>query len=210
MGKFKDLTGQKFGRLTALESVGKDKFGQYLWRCECECGKNCIVRGGSLTSGNTKSCGCSHKEALTARNTKHRLTDAPLYKKWLDIKTRCFNPKRKDHKDYGGRGITMYPAWINDFKAFYDYVSQLEHFNEEGYTLDREDNDGNYEPGNLRYATKTEQARNQRSNIIVEYDGREMTLAEASERSGIKFGTLWDRYKRGDRGEKLFRPVKGR
>ncbi|MBQ7705889.1 MAG: hypothetical protein IJT73_10795 [Selenomonadaceae bacterium] len=111
----------------------------------------------------------------------------------------------KPHKNYGGRGITVYPAWIDDFQAFYDYVSKLEHFGETGYTLDRIDNDGNYEPDNLRWADAKTQQRNTRKNVFVEYQGQKMTLTEASEKSGINLKTLKDRLKRGETGEYLFR-----
>ena len=98
----------------------------------------------------------------------------------------------------------MYASWINDFKAFYDYVSALEHYGEDGYSLDRIDNNGSYEPNNLRWATKKEQARNRRSNRLVEYEGKLMTLAEAAEKSGIHIKTLRERLDRGLTGFPLF------
>ena len=102
----------------------------------------------------------------------------------------------------------MFPAWIGNFQAFYDYVSKLENFGKLGYTLDRVNNNGDYEPGNLKYSTAKEQANNRRNNIKVEYQGEEMTLAEAAEKSGINYKILQHRYSNGDRGERLFRPVK--
>ena len=104
----------------------------------------------------------------------------------------------------------MFAEWIHDFQKFYDYVSKLPHFGEEGYTLDRIDNDGNYEPDNLRWADRKTQSRNTRRNIIVEYQGTVMSLAEAAELSGIPYRVLLDRYHAGDRGERLFRPVRKR
>lgn len=203
MGKFKDLAGQVFGRLTALEPVGKNEYRQYLWRCKCACGKECVVASGNLISGNTKSCGCLRGQA-------HGLSYDAAHVTWKNIKTRCFNPNGKSYKYYGARGITMYEPWIHDFKAFYDYVSKLEHCGEKGYSLDRIENDKNYEPGNLRYATQSEQNRNQHSNIWVEYQGEKMCLKGAAERSGINYDVLLRRYARGDRGERLFRAVSPR
>lgn len=102
----------------------------------------------------------------------------------------------------------MYLAWIHNFQAFYDYVSQLEHYGEEGYTLDRIDNNGNYEPNNVRWADRKTQRRNQTRIHFIEYNGVLMSLAEAAEKSGISYGTLKCRYRVGDRGDRLFRPVK--
>lgn len=102
----------------------------------------------------------------------------------------------------------MFEDWIDNFVAFYNYISTLEHFGESGYTLDRIDNNKGYEPGNLRFADAKTQARNTRKNVSVEYNGESMPLAEASELSDIKYVTLKRRYKHGDRGDKLFRPVK--
>ena len=103
----------------------------------------------------------------------------------------------------------MYEPWINDFKAFYEYVSQLEHFGKKGYSLDRIDNNVNYEPGNLRWATKIEQARNKNNNRIVEYEGEKMTLAEAAEKSGIPYYVLSSRIQRGWSEKNLFAPNQG-
>lgn len=204
---FQDLTGKRFGRLLVLGIAYKKprKSGgtAIYWRCRCECGKEVIVAGNNLKR-ETQSCGCLHKEGL---HKTHGLSYNKYYRTWADIKKRCYNPNSKDYPNYGARGITMYEGWINDFQAFFDYISTLPHFGEDGYSLDRENNDGNYEPGNLRFATQTQQNRNTRRNIVVEYDGREMCLTEAAELSGIAYSVLIQRYHAGDRGEKLFRPV---
>lgn len=202
MGEFstrKDLTGQVFGRLTVLAYDHTENKRAY-WLCRCECGNTCVVSGKLLRNGGTKSCGCLH--------TKHGLKHDPTYEAWHAIKQRCFNPNREDYCLYGARGITICPAWINNPVAFIEYVKTLEHCGEKGYSLDRIDNNKNYEPGNLRYATQSEQNRNKRRNVIVEYRGEQMTLADAAEKSGINYGTLNTRYHAGDRGDRLFRPVK--
>lgn len=210
MNDFKDLTGLTFGYLLVLGVAYKKprKHGgyRYYWWCLCSCGRLCIVSGESLKSGKQISCGCHKLKILIERSTKHGMRHTKIYKTWQDIKARCYNPNNKQHDDYGGRGITMYAAWIDDFQAFYDFVSKLEHFGEKGYTLDRIDNDGNYEPGNLRWATKKQQNNNTRRNIKVNYEGEEMTLPQAAEISGIDYGTLRQRYKCGKRGDELFRP----
>lgn len=203
----------RFGRLTVLRVDHKQVVGKryrYYWLCKCDCGKEHVARGDQLKSGNTQSCGCLHSE--TARKQAislhylHGLSHTLTYRKWQNVNKRCFDTRCKCYARYGGRGISVFPAWRNDFLAFYDYVSSLDHFGEAGYTLDRINNDGDYEPGNLRWANATTQARNRRSNIVVEYKGEKMTLLEASEKSGLSYGCLSGRYDRGDRGDWLFRP----
>lgn len=206
MSALKNLVGQKFGRLTVLERAENAKDGHARWKCRCDCGREVVVFGNSLIRGVTKSCGCLHDELTVQRSTKHGKCHSKTYRLWAAIKTRCFNPNYKAYKHYGGRGITIYEPWRNDFAAFYDYVSKLEHFGEEGYTLDRKDNGGNYEPGNLQWATQKEQNRNQRTNVIVEYNGERMTLVEAAERSGIDYDALRYRIDHCWSGDKLFDP----
>ena len=203
MSALKDLTGQRFGRLTVIERA-ENKGEEACWKCRCDCNNEVFVRGSSLRKGTTKSCGC-----LVEKNRiKHGMRHTPIYNTWCHIKARCLNSSNNDYKYYGGRGITMYPEWINNFQAFYDYVSKLEHYGEKGYTLDRIDNNGNYEPNNLRWADKKTQRRNQSRIHFVEYEGVLMSLTEASEKSGIPRDTLKSRSKRGDTGDRLFRPVK--
>lgn len=206
MRALKDLTGQKFGRLTVIERV-ENKGKQTCWKCQCECGNEVIVQGNNLKNGHTVSCGCFRREKTSESHKTHGMARSKIYKTWKGIKKRCFNPNFKYYKDYGGRGITMFPEWIDDPKSFIDYVSKLPHFGEENYSLDRINNDGNYEPNNLRFTDRKTQSRNTRRNIIVEYQGRKMTLMEAAELSGIPYDVLKRRYHHGDRGERLFRPV---
>lgn len=206
----KDLKGKRFGRLTAIEAVGVSKEFYVLWRCVCDCGNEHITTSSRLVSGECKSCGCLVSEIDIARLTTHEMSRSKIYCTWAGMKQRCYNIFNKSYQRYGGRGIIVCDEWRDDFVAFYNYVSKLEHFGEEGYSLDRIDNDGNYEPGNIRWATIKEQARNKRSNTIVEYSGVKMTLAEASERSGISKFTLIKRMRRGLAGEKLFSTMRQR
>lgn len=200
MRKLIDLTGQKFGRLTVIERA-KSKGKATCWLCRCDCGNEKTVRGSHLINKKIFSCGCLNREKATT----HGMSNRKIYKWWAAIKTRCFNVHSASYSNYGGRGITMFPAWVNDFQAFYDYVSNLPHFGENGYTLDRINNDGNYEPDNVRWATAKEQARNTRKNVYVNFQGEKVTLAEAAEKSGVPFITLWKRLERGETGEYLFR-----
>lgn len=206
-----NLIGRRFGRLTVIERAEKPchvKNIRAYWKCVCNCGNEIVLDTYALTSGQTQSCGCLRKEQLTVRNTIHGKSSTSIYHTWQHIKSRCFNSNDKAYKNYGRRGISVCPDWIDNFQAFYDYVSQLEHFGEEGYTLDRINNNGNYEPDNLRWATAKIQRCNQRRNNFVECEGKLMTLKGAAEKSGINYGTLKCRYRAGDREDRLFRPVK--
>lgn len=204
MGGLINLVGKRFGKLTVIERAGSTKGGVARWLARCDCGNEIIVDGSSLRRNNgTKSCGCLKNESAA----KHRMTDTKVYKTWLNIKQRCLNPNCECYKDYGARGIKIAPEWEDDFSAFYNFVSKLEHFGDKIYSLDRIDNDGDYCPGNVRWADNKIQARNKRNNIVVEYNGVEMCLKDASKASGIPYPTLQSRYYAGDRGDYLFRPV---
>lgn len=170
----KDITGKKFGRLTAIEYVGKNNTNHSLWLCQCECGEKKIIVLGSLTGGRTRSCGClDYEKHLTNPNRKtHGMCSTRAYRIWKGMKNRCCNPNTDDYKYWGARGITVYPAWENDFMEFYNYVSVLPHFNEPGYSLDRINVNGNYEPGNVRWATAKQQNENKRKPQKKEGDFR--------------------------------------
>ncbi len=199
-----DLTGQRFGRLTVLEFVPNDKPSSY-WKCKCDCGNTSIVWCGNLKNGTTKSCGCWNRERAFATHLKHGKYHTRLRRIWQQIKDRCNNSKTKIYKYYGGRGITVCDEWKNDFQAFYDWA--MTNGYSDSLTIDRINYNGNYEPSNCRWVDMTIQNRNKKNNIVVECHGNSMCLAEASEVSGINCKTLYTRYYRGDRGDRLFRPV---
>jgi hypothetical protein len=155
--------------LKVVKESSERKHGEVCWVCKCDCGNiTTPIRSSSLTSGATKSCGCLHSERIKQKNFVHGVFVNPdkhfqrVYKNWTSMKQRCFNPKEKNYKNYGGRGITVCDEWKSDFQAFYDYVSKLPNFNKRGYSLDRINNDGNYEPNNVRWATQKEQINNSR------------------------------------------------
>lgn len=139
---------------------------------------------------------------------KHGMCETSIYRIWRNIKSRCLNPSRKDFKYYGARGITLATEWEHDFTAFYNYVSTLEHFGDEKFWLDRIDNDGNYEVGNLRWVDIKTQARNTRQTVYVDYFGTKMVSSDAAELSGISTATLRKRIKKGLTGAELFKPTK--
>lgn len=160
-----DLTGQKFGRLTVIKKAERKKgCTNALWLCLCDCGRLTIVRSTSLRKGESQSCGCYRSEYWKGKMTSHGKSTSSIAHTWYEMKARCMRASHHAFKNYGGRGIKVCDEWQNDFQAFYDHVSALPHFGEEGYSLDRINNNSNYEPGNVRWATAKEQANNRRNN----------------------------------------------
>ena len=202
-----NLTGERFGRLVVVKRVENDKHGNARWLCKCDCGGETITTTTCLRQGHTHSCGCYGLEQLkkgSKASVTHNLSRTPLYQSWTLMKQRCFNSDRRDWMEYGGRGITMCDEWL-DSKMFFKWA--LENDYEKGKTLDRIDVNGNYEPSNCRWATLKEQGRNKRNNIHVTVNGTEYVLSELAEQFNLPYPTVWQRYKQGDRGERLIRPI---
>lgn len=166
----RDLTGSRFGKLVAESYAGKSS-----WACKCDCGSTTKVLTANLLRGNTRSCGCIRNHMSTVRNTKHGLYGTKVYKCWCSIKKRCTNPKDASYPSYGGAGIRLCDEWLNDPHAFYEHVG---HAPTDHHSIDRKDNSKGYEPGNVRWANKWEQATNRRSSKWVVFQGNRMTLAQ--------------------------------
>lgn len=153
-----DLVGKTFGRWTVQESAGSTKSGKGTWLCKCECGTLSIVYGNNLIQQLSRSCGCSRKGI----NRRHGQTKGYLHNTWITIRRRCRDTKHPSFKNYGGRGIKVCDEWQNSYEAFRDYMLSECGERPEGYSIDRIDNDGDYEPGNVKWSSRSEQARNQR------------------------------------------------
>lgn len=195
MRPFKNLINNKYGSLTVIEyNPERDHYGKILWKCKCDCGTEIIVRGESLISGNTTSCGCNRINKTKETNTIHGNSGSLEYYIWQQMKNRCTNPNAKYYEYYGGRGIKISDRWLNSFENFYADMGPKP---TNQHSIDRIDNNGNYEPGNCRWGTKIEQMNNRSNNIIVNYKNKEYTLAEISRTFNINYDLLRQRVNRG-------------
>lgn len=187
--RLRDLTGQKFGRLTVLErgdSLGR--VGVY-WKCKCECGNECTVHGNAIVRGHTKSCGCLAVE--TSKNAKsHGLSSTKEYKIWKAMRRRCYGKNTENYHRYGGRGVRVCEEW-SEFSNFYKWCGENGY--KEGLTIDRIDNDGDYCPENCRWVDKITQGNNKSNNRRILYKGEELTLMQIERRTGIDHRTIGKR-----------------
>lgn len=217
-----NLTGHVYGRLTAISQVLPPVKGGAKWLCRCECGNEKIASTRKLRSGKAKSCGCLTKEWVASfggkfvdqameKVRKHGhaagYTRSPEYGCWSGMKQRCFNSKISQWDSYGGRGITVFEPWIRDFPAFLSYIGPMPGA---GYTVDRLNENGNYEPGNIRWATKQQQGEeNKRILIPVTVEGVDYPSISAASRSlGVNIQSVYRRIWRGVAKEKAFDGLK--
>lgn len=173
-----DITGRRFGRLVALKAAGKNKWGNYLWECKCDCGNLHIVAQGKLKQGKSKSCGCYRKEIKVKQLEKHGLTTGGKPRTliiWNGMKARCLNEKAISYKSYGARGIKICNDWLV-FENFHNWAV-ANGYNDE-LTIDRINNDGDYEPSNCRWVTSTENKKNQRRTRYITVNGITRNITE--------------------------------
>ena len=191
-----DLTGKKFGK---LEVIGVHDTGsrKTYYVCQCDCGNIKVVRADALISGATKSCGCIKKEQdkinLSA-NHKHKMSGTRIYETWQDMKRRCYNKQNARYDRYGGRGITVCDEWLNNFQSFHDWA--ISNGYSDDLSIDRIDNDGNYEPSNCRWSTAKEQCNNRGSNINITIGNATKSLMCWCEIFNVDYKKVYARYKR--------------
>lgn len=208
MDKYKDLSGQRFGRLFVIERVQSNRHRRSQWRCRCDCGNEVIVVGYSLSNGSTKSCGCYRSELVAEKNrlnTIHGGSGTRIYQTWANMLRRCNDPKCDSYPHYGGRGITVCDTWSKDFVVFKEWA--LSHGYQDDLTIDRIDNDKGYCPENCRWTTSKEQNNNRSINILCEIDGVRKTLSQWAEYANLPKTDIYSRWRRGDQGHALIRPV---
>lgn len=199
--RFKDLMGERFGRLLVIGYHGKDKHSHNLWLCKCDCGNFKLISTGDLTKGKTKSCGCLAKELTVKRNTTHGGTHSRLYGIYNKMLWRCNNPKCKYYSYYGLRGIKVCSEW-NEFINFRNWA--LSNGYKDNLTLDRIDNNGDYEPSNCRWVTRKRQAENKRNTIFITIDGVKKPLSVWAKEKGVCYITAYRRYSKGLSANEIF------
>lgn len=187
-----DLSGKKFIRLTAYTLIKEaDKHGRLWakWKCACDCGNEIIVLARSLKAGDTKSCGCLNTE----KKTKHGQCRTSEYGIWGNMLQRCYNPKTKNYHNYGERGITVCQEW-HDFKNF---IRDMGKRPSNQHSIDRKDNNGNYNKNNCHWATREEQNRNKRTNRNITIDGETKIITDWCNQFGQQVAVVRQRLKRG-------------
>lgn len=195
MPKLIDLTGMKFGRLTVLGvSHRVEKTKKIYWNAICDCGTPVATCGGRMKSGMTQSCGCLCRERLLNANLRHGRSHTPIHGIWSGMIQRC-SPKAAKHciADYYGRGIRVCERW-HTFEKFLEDMGERPSLN---HTLDRIDNDGDYEPSNCRWVTQREQCRNTRRNVMITHKGETLCLTDWSAKLDLCYETMRHRIKRG-------------
>lgn len=185
--KIKDLTGMVFGRLAVLSIADEKQGDKYKWLCQCSCGNLTIKTGSDMKKGNTTSCGCLAKELSSERATKHGMSSSKEYSAWQAMIDRCNRKGNEYYHKYGGRGIEVCEEWINDFSTFLNDMGKAP---TKEHSIERIDNDGNYEPYNCKWATKQEQSQNRSNTVWIEYNGETKCLSEWARIVGVSNQTF--------------------
>lgn len=200
MGKRQDLCGKRYGRLVVIKYVGTNASGGSMWLCKCDCGNEKTVRGSKLKSGWTKSCGCLQRECSRNFFATHNKSNTPIYKIWSLMKSRCYSPHNNRYYRYGARGIKVCDEW-HIFENFYDWA--IHNGYEEGLSIERRDNDGDYEPSNCCWIKRSEQGKNKSNNVWISYKGEKHNASEFGRMMGVSRTVVCNRAKRGMTGDEM-------
>ncbi len=186
------MVGIRVGRLVVLSRGNNNEKGCACWLVRCDCGTEKSVPGTALRDGSIKSCGCYRIDELKGRSFRHGFSGTPSYNIWAQMRNRCSRPNVRGYKDYGGRGIKVCERW----ESFLNFLADMGEC-PPGKSIDRIDNNGNYEPGNCRWATLVEQTNNRRTNRILELGGKKMTMAQWAVLTGLKYPVIQGRLRLG-------------
>jgi len=189
-----DIVGNKYGRLTVIASAGysSNSNAKPQWLCKCDCGNEYVGIGVALKNGNTASCGCLRRDVSRELNTTHGMKGTKIYNTWQAMLNRCKLPSNKSYHRYGGRGITVCDRW----KSFENFLEDMGEPNK-GESIDRINNDGNYEPSNCKWSDDKTQSRNKSTNVWLEANGTTMIMADWAKRLGCHSITIKARLARG-------------
>jgi hypothetical protein len=191
-GLFKDRAGIRFGRLTVLGFAGQANGGNSLWFCRCDCGNLTRVQGNSLSNNTTRSCGCLNIESATTHGHTKKYKMSREYITWNAMLSRVRNENNPNFYNYGGRGISVCERWLKFENFFADMGNKPK-----GTSIDRINNDGNYEPSNCRWATNAVQANNKRSNRYLTHIGKTQTIAQWEQEFNLNTSTISHRISNG-------------
>lgn len=200
-----DIVGNKYGRLTVTAFAGYSQHARPRpqWLCKCTCGNEYVGVGSALKNGNTSSCGCLRKEVSTANATTHGMKGTSVYNTWSGMINRCSLPSNNRYARYGGRGISVCKRWLS-FENFLEDMGEPK----KGESIDRVNNNGNYEPSNCRWANDATQRRNKSNNIWIKVGNESMIITDWAKRLGCGINTIKRRIARGwDIVDAVTRPV---
>lgn len=183
-----DIQGVRFGRLVATEYLGARR-----WRCVCDCGAETSVVGYQLKAGRSQSCGCLRAELMRTTKRKHGMSNTPEWRTYQAMMARCTDSKCERYPNYGGRGIKVCDRWAQSFSDFYSDMGDRP----AGYSIERINNDGHYEPANCVWASQAVQARNTTRTIRITFNGKEQCLTDWARETGIAYGTMYERFSKG-------------
>lgn len=178
--------GDVYNRLTAIRFNGRDEQGRAQWLWKCECGNENVSDAYRVKNGRAISCGCHRNKLASERLLKHGMTKTKTHYCWLSMISRCHRPGASHYDDYGGRGIKVCDRWRNSFEAFHADMGTAP----PGRSIDRINVNGDYEPGNCKWSTQSEQCRNKRNSVYVNVDGVKMPLMDIVDKTGISRATL--------------------
>lgn len=198
-----EIVGMKLNRLRVISEYPKrTNAGKVQFLCKCDCGNEVVVIGSKLINGHTKSCKCMQREAVKKTgdlNRTHSRSRTRVYKVWGSMKSRCYNKGNDSYYRYGGRGITVCDRWRYSFESFLEDMGECGL----GLSIDRIDNNGNYEPSNCKWSTQIEQENNKSTNRIVLFNGERFTVSQLSRKIDVKYQILYGWIRRGTYESKI-------